>query len=249
VYVLFLDPESECTGPIDERVLSCLVDHFGPGPSQCTPVHCELLVASQHRCFATYMKSSGRWWPSSTRQSAAYYLMQNGARWRAVPVSANGEQVVEAANRCDGAPYSLAKYVTSLRFLRSFAWRWSDAPRASAHCAVLTARVLKLAGCALAEASAWYAPGTLYAALAFAMPRPANAPAALSADVEALLHGPLDGAIVSALGEARCAAVVRTLDDAVRACDDDAERATHEHRLATALLRWTCLRASETGHR
>ena len=174
-YVLFLNPEPHRTGTSGEQLVSCLVEHFGPGDKRPTPVHCELLVTGARAFFATYIGSTGARWYGNASDSTAYYLTQNGARWRAVPAPVRSASVQTAADRCDGAPYSMIKYLTSLRFARALARLWPDFPRSPAHCAVLTARVLKLAGCVLRWSSAWYAPGSLYNELVEAMPPPSGA--------------------------------------------------------------------------
>ena len=167
VYMLFLEPSSrgEALDGI-EGIADTMVRMFSPGSEPI--VHCEILVPpipSSHEGrinFATYLGQRAEWQKCTLEDGVNYYLVQNGERWRAVPVFAPhaASAVRVAADANVGAPYSIRRYVTSARPLRRFAWMLSDSPCAPGHCATLSARVLKQAGVAdvLRHHSAWCAP-------------------------------------------------------------------------------------------
>ena len=129
-------------------------------------------------------------------------------------------------------PYSLLTYLAGVRPFRWVARFLPDARRTAAHCATLTARILKNAlgpQHAPTQPSASYGPATLYhelnahaahhthaAGLAF---RGMSAPT--TARGQATLRAPMTAAVVEELGDAGCLDAVRALT--LRACADLAE--------------------------
>ena len=264
VYVLFLEPAENP----DPRwsTIECAIDHvikfFQPSPAL---AHCELLVPpvpaneGLRTQFATYFgQKSG--WQTDKRDGYNYYLVENGARWRAVPVfGANAAALLrqEADNEL-GVAYSLARYLTAVAPGRWVANWVSDKRRSPAHCATLAARVLKNAGVyKTAHPSAWYGPSTLYHELThqaawrgerMGASEYTGMPLQTANDVETLLRGVMSLETVHSVGDEGCLKAVHALT--MRACnalissDQTAQRLTQQQ-LATALLRWTVLRSLE----
>lgn len=266
VYVLFLEPHDD-TGSEPaysvEAMTEVAIRTFSPRP---TLVHCELLVPpipssdGGKTSFATYIGRRADW---QNRRSGAgddgigYYLVDNGSRWRAVPVFAHDVARAARANGDAnvGAPYSVGRYATSARPLRQFAWLLGDAPGDPGHCATLAARVLKESGAShvLPKASAWYCPSSLYNALSADLPSRLSASehermastneSDCAATVEALTVKSLSVETVRQLGDAKCIDAVRELT--LRACSAVGEAAAKrlvQKQLAQVLLRWTLLR-------
>jgi len=142
--------------------------------------HCELWVAERRTTddnhFGTYLgqrddatgELTGAMWTSGLRSSRLWYQKDT---WVAIPVFAvNAEASVRA--ECDqsrGTPYpspwTLFDYPWSVWPLRSLGGLFlSDGPHASAHCAALSARVLRhaLPELPLRHNSHWYGPSSLY---------------------------------------------------------------------------------------
>jgi hypothetical protein len=267
VYVLFLEPRENgepVSTSIFERLTDAAIKRFSPTP---TISHCEIALppipdsASGHVNFATYVGHHAGWQNvQSKAEGVDFYLINNGSRWRALPVF--GRDITNAVrSACEanvGAPYSLAQYPTSTWLGRGLAWLWDDRPRHGGHCATITARVLKAAGvstAALEHPSAWYSPGSLYHALHATVGGPLEAsehgglrtvdPQTCAEAIETLLLKPLSYAAVRALGDAACIDAVRTLTAQVCAASercDPAEGRRAQKRLGTALLRWMLLR-------
>ena len=263
VYALFVEPRDDPPAgwTQSERCVDWAVRTFQPSPAM---THVELLMPpvpldeADRTQFATYQgRSAG--WQSDRVDGYYFYLHSNANLWRAVPVFApNAATAVRA--ECDleqGVPYSLLTYLAGVRPFRWVARFLPDARRTAAHCATLTARILKNAlgpQHAPAQPSASYGPATLYhelnahaahhthaAGLAF---RGMSAPT--TARVEQLLRAPMTATVVQELGDAGCLDAVRALT--LRACADLAEgdaiaQRLSQKQLATALLRWTLLRA------
>lgn len=265
VYVLFLEPSEKkgANATVLDAIATHVIKRFSPRPVM---MHSEIVVPpipdshGRRVHFATYLGGGGAAWQNRTDvdEGIDYYLIQNGARWRALPVfGANAAELVRAAcNANEHAPYSIVKYMTSARFARSLAFLWGDEPGRKGHCAIISARVLKEAGVggALRHASSWYSPSTLYTALAGGM-LPASMPiergAAASDVAEAtstLIHSQLSCQSVNALGDARCTDAIRalTMDVCATATSgDDAAARRAQKRLASGLLRWVLLRADQ----
>lgn len=269
VYALFLEPhdssENESALSV-EAMTEYVIRTFSPKP---TLIHCELLVppipssGGGKTSFATYIGRRADWQNkrgAGGDDGIGYYLVENGSRWRAVPVFAH--DVARAARASGdaniGAPYSIGRYVTSARPLRRFAWMLGDKAGDPGHCATLAARVLKGSGAShvLPKASAWYCPSTLYNALSADLPSRLSASehermaftnqSDCAATVEALTVKPLSVDTVRQLGDAKCIDAVRALT--LRACDSagdaTAERLVQKQ-LAQVLLRWTLLREEQ----
>ena len=134
-------------GRSGERCIDWAVRTFQPTPAM---THVELLMPPVPRDeadrtqFATYAGRTAAW-QSDRVDGFAFYLHHNANLWRAVPVFApNAATAVRA--ECDleqGVGYSLATYLTGVAPLRWVARFLTDARRTPAHCATLTARVLK----------------------------------------------------------------------------------------------------------
>lgn len=265
-YVMFLEPteDSDPKWSTMEWVADQLIRKFSPLP---TMMHCELVVppipdsggGKVH--FATYLGADGAHWQSQgsdRKQGVDWYLIENGARWRALPVfaPAAADTIREACEANVHAPYSVSMYATSARPLRSMAWLWKDQPKHMGHCATITARILKQGGAGYATpyASAWYCPGSLYTSLNASLRDTLDTSeleslktvdaATCGATIETMLRGPLSYATIRDLGDAKCIDAVRELTmRVVAARDHDAatERAAQKD-LAGALLRWVLLR-------
>ena len=131
-------------------------------------MHVELLLppsqSEEHLLhFATYIGAKSGW-QLGHAENVGYYLRgENAGRWRAVPVFAS-DAVVRIRQECElerGVPYSLARYVSSIYPFRALASALSEERRAPAHCATLTARVLKNAlgyGAPVPQSANWYGP-------------------------------------------------------------------------------------------
>jgi len=235
---------------------------FSPG--ECAIVHCEILVPpSSAPCdgktnFATYIGQTAQW--QQAQSGVDYYLVANGARWRAVPIlSANiANECRRQADANVGSRYSVTRYLTSARPLRGLAWMLNDSACAPGHCATITARVLKGTGANafLPRHSAWYCPATLYDALNNAMVAQVAAARATGqgavtdpeceSTIRTLTQGELSYEAVRALGDKRCTSAVEALS--ARAFDIATDRATSrlvQMQLAQVLLRWTLLRSQD----
>jgi hypothetical protein len=266
VYALFLEPHSK-DGPPSSRVeatIERVIEAFTPTPSL---VHVELLVppipdsGGRRVHFATYLSPPYRaeWQGGDVDESVDYYLVTNGARWRALPVFLPHavDAVRAAADANVDAQYSLPRYATSAKPFRRLAWLLPDADRAPGHCATLTARVLRRSGAtdAVPRCAAWYSPGSLYTTLvAHAGTRLTGAdrqqmgsvaPDECTETLNTLLKGPLSYQTVRSVGDVRAIDAVRSLTlrvcNAAAAEDEVASRIAQKD-LAQALLRWALLR-------
>lgn len=270
-YVLFLE-EAEEADPgwsTVEWLADKLIRTFSPAPSSI--VHCELIIppipnSDMGRVhFATYLGSEGADWQSRGPLRASgvhWYLVENGARWRALPVFGTdcANALRQAAERNVDAQYSVLMYATSARPLRGLAWLWGDPAGHKGHCATVTSRILKEASVdtTLTQPSAWYAPSSLFSALLRSMStRQAVDPDVYSSltttDSEAcddavstLLHAPLSYQSVRELGDERCIDAMRELTRRVVVSSESGnvkDGRAQQKELATALLRWVLLRS------
>jgi hypothetical protein len=269
VYVLFLEPRTrpDPDAHLGEKLIENALHSFQSNP---VLYHCELLITPRvdadpasddatHIHHATYLGQESAWQPPS--KSTSFYLMQNANRWRAVPVFAPGAaaRVRRECNQQLHTPYSVARYLTSAAPLRALAPLLSDARGAPAHCATLTARVLKRSigeEVALEHPSAYYGPTSLYADVARDAARKAGDVGAIALPlvdddvvlaIEALLRGSMTPETIDGVGDALCEKAVRQL--ALRCANayvggDEVSQVLAERHLATALLRWTSLRGS-----
>ena len=269
-YVMFLEPpdEDDPRWSNIEWAADRAIRMFSPTP---TMAHVELIVppipdsGGGKTHFATYLGAAGANWQNQNDmrpEGVSFYLIENGARWRCVPVFAPA--VADSLRTaCDAnlhSPYSIGMYPTSARPMRRFAWMWADQPKHMGHCATITTRVLKEAGAgyALPNPSAWYCPSSLYTALSGSLSsrlddnERANLntiePEVCQQTIESLLRGPLSYQAVRNLGDAKCVDAIRALTMRVVAASDlqktdpTAARAAQKE-LASAVLRWVLLRA------
>ena len=260
-YLLFLEPTQE-SDPNMNALESCIdtaIRVFQPTPAL---AHCEVLIPpvpsheSVRSQFATYLGKQSAWQTDKT-DGYNYYLMTNMGRWRAVPVFAQ-DLAQRLRRECDqeiGVAYSLSRYITSAKPMRFLAWALPDTRRSPAHCATLSARVLRrTVPEALSHPAAWYGPSSLYLELCDSTKRQAihmgvtNSPVppvhTVSA-IERLLRGQMTRENIAALGDENCLDATRALT--LRVCSDlvdgdvSAQRISQKQ-LASALLRWVLLR-------
>lgn len=258
VFALVLDgaeaPPPEFTPA--QKALDWIVQAAQPAPAS---THIELLFvpeAQKEAHFATYLGSSAGF-GSSFPNKRQFYLGANAGNWRAIPIVRAGvaKRVrLEALNHAK-TPYSLARYVCAVPPLRAFAGILRDEPLDPAHCATLTARVLRRAvpELKLEHASAWYGPTTLALELASdaatAASReslgargaldPTDAAQDVGEAMHALIHGTDED--VRGIAPERAARAVRVM--AARALEEGLDvvgRGITQKQLATALLRLSC---------
>ena len=171
-----------------------LVDHavqFGqPYPAI---THCEMWIGERgnkpndDNHYSTYLGArEGATWTSGLSDSRRFYGCGNAvteditrrmarSSWSAIPIFAlNGaEKLRRECNLHHGTPYPPAvllwQYPMSTWPLRAFSGLVDDRVKAPAHCAALSARILRAAlpeTAALAHPSHWYGPSSLYLELA-----------------------------------------------------------------------------------
>ena len=269
-YVIFLEPREQAdpTWSTAEWVVDEAIKYFSPNPAL---AHCELVLPpipdsdGGHVHFATYMGRGGAGWQNQRNKEdgIGFYLIDNGARWRALPVFGPDavRHVREAAQANLGAPYSLAMYPTSVKPFRSLAGLWGDKPKHMGHCAVIAARVLKEAGLGahVPHPSAWYSPSSLYNQLSHNLAAPladserqgltSVAPIECQNTIDTLLRAPMSYSTVRNLGDSRCIDAIRALT--LRVCgsagdSDPVAARIAQKQLASALLRWALLREDAT---
>jgi hypothetical protein len=265
VFAMFLEPRPD----YDPRwtTAECAIDKavrmFQPAPAMS---HVELLIPpipsdeGMRTQFATYLGHTSAW-QTDKQDGQSYYLVENGGRWRAVPVFCNNA-ASRLRNECDaelGVKYSLARYLTAVAPFRWLASAMPDKRRSPAHCATITARVLRNSGvCEPKHTSAWYGPTTLYHELCGqaawrgasmeSAPGSQSMPEGVSANVETLLRAPMGSEAIDGIGDQGCMEAVRALTlkacHALTSTDTAAQRMTQQQ-LASALLRWVLFRQGE----
>lgn len=265
-YVMFLEPrdDPDPSWTAVEWFADAMIKRFSPVP---TLSHVELIAppipsSSGGRVhFATYLSRNGADWQnqSDKDEGVDFYLIENGARWRALPVFGPNaaEQVREAAQANIHSPYSVSMYLTSVRGIRTFARFLGDGPKHMGHCATITARVLKAAKLAtgLDHASGWYCPSSLYSELSKSVGQPLSTtekssmgsvvPEECKRTIETLLRAPMSYATIREIGDPACIDAVRVLTMRVCAAGANADATASrvaEKQLACALLRWVLLR-------
>jgi hypothetical protein len=178
VWVLFLEPSNpsntnandanDTTTTCFNRIIDFIVRNFQPGIGP-VMVHVEIIVAPVQAShdpisFSTYIgERSG--WRDDRATNTRYYLEDTCNQWRAVPVLSKhvARLVREKCNASNDVPYSLFRYATAAWGLRKLAFMVPDGPRRPAHCATLTARVLRnVVPNLIRHSSAWYSPSALY---------------------------------------------------------------------------------------
>ncbi len=256
VFAMFLEPHQPPPGSkptLADRAITFAVNTFQPSPVMC---HVELVVpclpGSQEPVnFATYIGQTSNW-QQNRKNNEAYYLVNNAGKWRAVPVF--GKQAARAVRKaCSesvGVQYSLFRYFTASWPLRAISGMVADAPQSPAHCATLTARILRrsIVAC-LRHPSAWYGPSTLYAELSQDLkdqqisPKTTLMTEETTALVETILRSRDDE--VKDLDDTKCLDAIRALTlkaAAAEAYGDSTAQKLSQHQLATALFRWSVLR-------
>ena len=168
VFLLCLEgsPDADPEWSGTEIFIDKLVQLAQPSPAI---THCELVLppscSEDDMHFATYLGLKAGFGKSFGGQRS-FYLGRNAALWRAVPIScANAaRRLRKECEMHEATPYSIARYLCSAPPLRALAGLLPDAVGSPAHCATLTARVLKRALPEIAprHASAWYGPSTLF---------------------------------------------------------------------------------------
>lgn len=233
---------------LGERVLDSLVKKFQPDP---VFVHVELFLmpssADQETTFATYLGREAGW--GSSEPDTSFYLNSRNS-WRAFPVrSPDLAHLSRIACEAEtGAPYSLARYLTSVFPARMFAPLLPSSAGSPAHCATLSARILKTAGVALPRTAAWYSPSTLWIELSrpsrVDLMRSASSPRTRplvetehsQASAETLIRGSDDA--VRCMTDAQCRSAVALLESRVLGATESVGRVVAERQLACGLLRW-----------
>ncbi len=151
--------------------------------------HCEMWIGerankpSDDNHFSTYLGAKeGAMWTSGLSNSRGFYGCGNSvteeitrrmarSSWSAVPIFAPNasEKLRRECNLHQGTPYPPAflvwQYPMSTWPLRAFAGLADDRLKAPAHCAALSARILRTAlpqNVVLAHPSHWYGPSSLY---------------------------------------------------------------------------------------
>lgn len=265
-YAIFLEPQEDVdpNWSTVEWLADEAIKRFSPTP---VLAHCELVAppipnSSGGRVhFATYLGRGGADWQNmrSKEDGISFYLIENGSRWRALPVfGPNAAEAVRgAAENNLHAPYSISMYATSAKPFRFLSSMWGDKPGHMGHCAVITARVLKEAGIGdgLDHNSAWYSPSSLYNDLSRSVAAPladgerrgltSVTPGACHDTIDTLLHAPVSYTTVRTMGDAACIDAVRALTLKVCAtaeAGEPVEARIAQKQLATALLRWVLLR-------
>ncbi len=257
-YAIFLEPaEDDEDMTIPERIAETAIKTFSPSP---VLMHCEVVVPPIPHSdggkvhFATYMGRGGADWQNQRdkQEGILFYLIQNGNRWRAVPIFGKNaaSELREAAETNLHAPYSVAMYLTSAPPLRNLAWMWPDSPKSRGHCAVISARVLKEAGLSnLSKSPAWYSPSTLYNELIENTQKLQNDEPEMSEEctqtIDTLLHSPLSYETIHSLGDKKCVEAIHELT--IRACKqikngDEISSKIAQKQLASCLLKWCLLR-------
>ena len=147
VFVMFLEPH-ECgsSQSVFDKIVSFAVNQCQPSPVM---VHTELVVppppgSGAPVSFATYIGEHAAW-RTDRAANSRYYLTNTAGHWRALPVFGKhaARLVREACNESDGVEYSLMRYATAAWGLRQVASMVPENARSPAHCATLTARVLR----------------------------------------------------------------------------------------------------------
>lgn len=242
-----------------ERGINAVVEAMQPSPGI---LHVELCFApdgSGNANFATYLGNCAGWGKSFGNQRS-FYLGNNASSWRAVPVVARGasERVRQECGHHISTCYSISRYLTSVPPFRALAGLLPDNVGSPAHCATLSARILKRAvpQIELRHPSAWYSPATLFleldseSARLAAREELAQTTQAVRARVEEeeeadAMHSLLKGSDdeVAALTTEACSRAVHAL--ATRAIDEGLDETTRrlvQRQLATALLRSAVVR-------
>lgn len=243
-----------------QRVIDKLVKSFQPSP---VLTHVELLLppssSRDESHFSTYLGRNAAFGSKFANSKTFYLGGGNVNSWRAIPVQ-GARALKNARDVCSrevDTPYSLSRYVFSVPPGRALAGILPDHTGSPAHCAALSARIIRDAvqEYGLAHHAPWYAPSTLF--LECSKPSrmelyndylTETRPTILSLSeeeeaigtIEVLLRGS-DEAVTS-LKHSGCQAAINRLSSQVieqRAAGNDPIRERIlEKQLARALLRW-----------
>ena len=244
-WALFLEPGTEASSAA-EACLNAAIEAFQPAPSM---MHVELLFCDDRRRlrgFATYLGATANFSDAFGNQRE-FYLGNRAGKWRAVPfVIRDGAALAAECHHHVDTPYSLSRYLFSVPPVRAISFMLPDTPLAPAHCATVTARLIRRVDGPkkLVHASAWYAPSTLFLEVTNEKNRLAartellnHAPAAENqAIVDVICRG--SDASVGELSKSERMGALRLLSEHAIADDiDETKRAISQRLLATALLR------------
>lgn len=254
VFAMFLEPHDPPYGlpppSLFDRLVDFVVKNMQPSPIM---THVELFIpcapgAGLPVHFATYIDGKSSW-RASREQNRAYYLEDTAQKWLAIPVFANhAAKLARGACEC-GVKYSLFRYVTAAWGIRSLSGLVPDYPRSPAHCATLTARILRATGANLKHASAYYGPSSLYAELTNDIKglsidsESTNLDAKGLSSIETLLRA--DEGALSKIADQDAHAAFRILTlkvAAAHASGDSAAQRVTQKQLANALLRWSVMK-------
>ena len=173
VCLLCLEPSTAPADTTLEGALNCLIEACQPSP---VVMHVELAIVGgdgKISHFATYLGQEAEF-REEQADSKTFYTRQMAGRWRAIPIARSrlASVVQKESTKEVGAPYSLARYITSVPPFRALAAALPCKAGASGHCATISARILKRAFPGLlTNSSGWYSPSTLAIELNQLLPR------------------------------------------------------------------------------
>lgn len=241
-----------------ERLIDDVIQIAQPAP----PVtHIELLFppSSEHKDmhFSTYIGAQAGFGKSFPNQRT-FYMGDNAAQWRAVPLCAK-DATMRVRAECEkhvDTKYSLMRYVFAIPPLRAISSLLPESTGSAAHCANLTARCLRnaLPELGVQHNSNWYGPTTLALELV-SEARERETRSAIEAStpvrsvgedeevaraVSTLLHDTDEKLKALPLQLVRHAITALSLRAVGEDLDDVAKRITQKQ-LATALLRYSCV--------
>lgn len=241
VFLLAIEPGQR--PPLStSNVLGSLIDicvrTFQPAP---VLMHVEMFVAPRaneplDNCmFATYYGDISGWGEDKPGSKSWYVGGKN--RWRAVPMSVDADVVRQVCENETDAPYSVCMYIPSVFPFRFLAGLVRARPKGWAHCASLSARIMKAAGFELNHSAAWYSPSTLWSEVV---------PSSGSYIVDhawMLKHGCQHAATltlgsndaVEAMSDDQCRSGIAYLANEVRSSPKDADL---QRKLASGILRY-----------
>lgn len=254
VFAMFLEPIESTDNGVFQRVVDYVVSRLQPSPAL---VHVELVVpcapaSSEPVNFATYIGCKSAW-QTDRSSNASYYLSTTANKWRAVPVFGKhaARNVRKACEKSKGVEYSLLRYLTAAWGVRKLSGIIPDGSQDPAHCATLSARVLKAGvGAVLKHPSSWYGPSTLYTELCndlkdrSIVPDSTSVGEDVASRVDCLLRRRDQD--VSSMTYQDSMSAIRALTlkaSAAEAMGDDVMATLTQKQLANALFRWSVLRS------
>ena len=263
VFAIFLEPHDPPPGSDPpsflERALSFAVNHMQQSPVM---THVELIVpcapgADRPVNFATYVGSKSGW-QTDQDNNELYYLRICANKWRAVPIFGKGiaKSVRDVCDRSCGIHYSLLRYVTASWAFRGVSRLVPDRTKSPAHCATLTARILRSAvgKSFLRHTSAWYSPSSLYSELCESLGCKKIAPDStlMTPDIASLVNMLLRfcDEDIKHVSDEEFLNAIRALTLKVAAAEahgDTSMRTLTQKQLGTVLLRWSVMRSKSQG--